>query len=139
MKSIRAREILVEKGLRVTPQRLAVLKAIINKKNHPTADKIVYSVKRSYPNISVGTVYKILDTFVEKNIICRVKTDSDIMRYDGFLDKHHHLYSNHSERIEDYYDEQLNRMIDSYFSKKKIPGFKIEDIRLQIIGKFLED
>ena len=34
---------------------------------------------------------------------------------------------------------ELNEMIEKYFEKKKIPDFKIEDVKLQIIGKFLKD
>ena len=41
------------------------------------------------------------------------------MRYDSILDKHHHLYSSETEHIEDYYDEELDRMIEGYFKKKK--------------------
>ena len=58
------------------------------------------------------------------------------MRYDSILDKHHHLYSSETEHIEDYYDEELDRMIEGYFKKKKIPNFSVEDIKVQIIGKF---
>lgn len=58
------------------------------------------------------------------------------MRYDGILEKHHHLYSSESERIEDYFDNDLNALIEDYFSKKKIAGFEIEEVKLQILGRF---
>jgi Fur family peroxide stress response transcriptional regulator len=58
------------------------------------------------------------------------------MRYDPVLDAHHHLYSIDSDRIEDYFDPELNLLLENYFSGKSIPGFQIEDIKLQIIGKF---
>ncbi len=127
---------LTENNLKVTPQRMAVLEAILTLNNHPTADNIKNFIRKAHPNIAVGTVYKVLDILTEKNIIRKVKTDNDVMRYDGILEKHHHLYCEESDRIEDFYDEGLNKMIDGYFRKKKIPNFKIEDIKLQIIGKF---
>jgi Fur family transcriptional regulator, peroxide stress response regulator len=71
-------------------------------------------------------------------MIKKVKTEKDIMRYDAILEKHHHLYCSESERIEDFYDEELNQLIDDYFKNKDIPNFKIEDIKLQIIGKFTD-
>jgi Fur family peroxide stress response transcriptional regulator len=48
------------------------------------------------------------------------------------------LYCSDSDRIEDFVDDELNEMIEKYFEKKKIPDFKIEDVKLQIIGRFLK-
>ena len=137
MKFGKIRDILIDKGLKVTPQRLAVLEAVFELGNHPTAEKITEYIKRNHPNIAIGTVYKTLETYVEKGIVKKVKTDRDIMRYDAVLDKHHHLYCLESDKIEDYYDDDLNKMIDNYFRKKEIKNFRIEDIKLQIIGNFL--
>lgn len=128
--------ILKKNGLKVTPQRIAVLEAAMTLKNHPTAENIAGYIKLNDPNIATGTVYKTLDTLIEKGIIKRVKTESDIMRYDSVQEKHHHLYASDTDRIEDFYDDALNKILDNYFKRKKIPGFTIEDIRLQVIGKF---
>ena len=132
-----SRIILSEKNLKVTPQRLAVLEAIRKLKNHPTAENVIDFIRKNHPNIALGTVYKVLDTFVEKHIIKKVKTDKGIMRYDGVMENHHHLYCEESDRIEDFFDEKLNNIIDDYFKNKKIPNFKIKDVKLQIIGKFI--
>ena len=132
------RDILTDNGLKVTPQRLAILEAVFRMKNHPTVDKIIVHVKKKHPNIAVGTVYKILETLVDKGIIQKVKTDKDIMRYDAIIEKHHHLYCVESDRIEDYYDQDLNAVLEEYFAQNRISGFKIEDIKLQIIGRFLK-
>ncbi len=123
-------------NLKVTPQRIAVLEALANLKDHPTADKIKEYVVRNHPNIAVGTIYKTLETFVEKGLVKKVKTEQDFMRYDAILDKHHHLYCEDTERIEDFFDENLNAILEDYFKKKKIPNFKVKDIKLQIIGTF---
>jgi Fur family peroxide stress response transcriptional regulator len=131
------REILTTNGLRVTPQRIAVLGAVMTMNNHPTADHIIEYIQKNHPNIAVGTVYKILETFVNKKIIRKVKTDKDIMRYDAIKDNHHHLYCTESELIEDYFDDKLDNLLEDYFAKKNIPNFKIKDINLQIIGKFV--
>jgi len=127
---------LKDSQLKVTPQRVAVLEALNNLKNHPTADKIKEYVVKNHPNIAVGTIYKTLETFVEKGLVKKVKTEQDVMRYDAILDKHHHLYCEDTNRIEDFFDDQLNEMLEEYFKKKKIPNFKVKDIKLQIIGTF---
>ena len=127
---------LKDSQLKVTPQRVAVLEALSNLKNHPTADKIKEYVVKNHPNIAVGTIYKTLETFVEKGLVKKVKTEKDVMRYDAILDNHHHLYCADTERIEDFFDDQLNEVLEEYFQKKKIPNFKVKDIKLQIIGTF---
>jgi len=127
---------LKDSNLKVTPQRIAVLEALNNLKEHPTADKIKEYVVKNHPNIAVGTIYKTLETFVEKGLVKKVKTEQDVMRYDAILDKHHHLYCEDTDRIEDFFDDQLNVMLEEYFKKKKIPNFKVKDIKLQIIGTF---
>ncbi len=130
------RKNLIQKSLKVTPQRVAILEAVIKLNNHPTADNIIDFVRKSHPHIATATVYKVLDTMVENDLIKKVKTDKDIMRYDAVMEKHHHLYCSETDRIEDYIDDELNRLIEEYFLKKEIPGFQVEDIQLQIIGKF---
>jgi Fur family peroxide stress response transcriptional regulator len=139
MKLEEIRNKLVEKELRVTPQRMAILEAIIKLNNHPTAENIIEYIRKNYPNISTATVYKVLDTLIESGLIRKVKTEKDVMRYDALLESHHHLYCSDSDRIEDYIDNELNRILENYFEKQRIPDFKIEDIKLQIIGKFLKN
>ena len=129
---------LVEKKLRVTPQRISVLQAIYTLNNHPTAEMILDRIKEFHPNIATGTVYNVLDILVDHNLIKRVKTDKDIMRYDGMMEKHHHLYCSECEQIEDYMDDELDRLLSEYFKKKRINNFEIEEIKLHINGKFLK-
>ncbi|MBN3035139.1 MAG: transcriptional repressor [Bacteroidales bacterium] len=131
------RSLLKEAGLRITPQRLAVLHAIFQTRNHPTADQVIGMIRTQNPDIATGTVYKTLETLVGKGIIKKVKTSNEVMRYDVVQESHHHLYSSESERIEDYFDEELDEILDEYFRKKAIPGFQIEDVKLQIVGKFI--
>jgi Fur family peroxide stress response transcriptional regulator len=130
------RDKLTGKGLKVTPQRLAILEAVYNLNNHPTAENIIEYIHQYQPNIATGTVYKVLDTLVEHKLIKKVKTDCDIMRYDGIIEPHHHLYCSGSDVIEDYMDPDLDGLLKGYFSSKQISGFKIEEIVLQIRGTF---
>jgi Fur family transcriptional regulator, peroxide stress response regulator len=129
------REKLIESGLKITPQRLVVLTAVVELNNHPSADQIIDEIKANHPDIAVGTIYKTLETFVDKGLITKVNTVLGVMRYDADISSHHHLYYSNSGQIDDYFDDELNQMIDDYFKDKKIPNFKIESIKLQIIGK----
>jgi Fur family peroxide stress response transcriptional regulator len=136
MKKEKHRVDLNNSNLKVTPQRTAVLEALYSLKNHPTADNIKEYVVKNHPNIAVGTIYKTLEIFVVKGMIQKVKTEKGVMRYDAILDKHHHLYCEETEHIEDFFDDRLNNILEEYFKKKKIVGFKVKDIKLQIIGTF---
>lgn len=127
---------LSEKGLRVTPQRIAIFSAIIKLGHHPTAEKIIEFIKKNHPNISVGTVYKVLDSLVENKLLQKVKTENGVMRYDPLQTSHHHLYCKKTDRIEDYEDDKLNELITSYFDKKGIKNFNIQNIQLHITGTF---
>ena len=130
------REQLRKKGLKITPQRLAIFEAVVSLKNHPTAEKIIEYIRINHPNISVGTVYKVLDSLTENDLLIKVKSEKDIMRYDALVAHHHHLYCADTDRIEDYEDPELDKLINAYFEKKQIQDFNIRDIKLQITGTF---
>ena len=133
------RKKLTEKGLKITPQRISILEAVYTLNNHPTAENIIECIHGAHPNIATGTVYKVLETLVDNQIIQKVKTDKDIMRYEGVTEKHHHLYCSDCDMIKDYFDEELDALLKDYFEKKQISDFKIEDIILQINGTFTND
>lgn len=129
-------KLLAEHGLKVTPQRLAVLNALKEIKDHPTADAVKEFVHKKHPNLALGTVYNILETFCERGITRKVKTDRDFMRYDVEMHHHHHLYCDECDYIENYFDEELDKLLFDYFERKQIPDFNIRDINLQIIGSY---
>lgn len=127
---------LAGKGLKITPQRMAILEAIYELKNHPAAENIIEYIRQKHPNIATGTVYKVLETLVDNRLIKKVTTDKDVMRYDGIMENHHHLYCSESDLIEDYHDNELNEVLRKYFENKRLPGFNIEEFVLQIKGTF---
>ena len=134
--NIKIRDSFKEKGLKITPQRIAILKAIYTLNNHPTVEDIVTYIRKDNPNIAKRTVYKVLDTLEENQLVKKVKTDKEVMRYDGIVKNHHHLYCSECDLIEDYYDEELDKLLENHFKNKNIEGFKLEDIVLQIRGTF---
>lgn len=130
---------LKDAGMKVTPQRHAILEAVHTLDIHPTAENIIEYIRKTHPGIATGTVYNVLDALVENELICRVKTEKDAMRYDAVMKKHHHIYCAETDRIEDYYDRELDDMLKAYFRKKEMPDFEIKDIILQIKGNFKEN
>lgn len=129
------RDRLIHSGLKITPQRIAIFNSVIRLNNHPTVEQIADDIREDYPNISIATIYKVLDTLVDNGLLKRVTTEKDVSRYDAIVEPHHHIYISDSKIIKDYFDSELSDLLISYFSKKEIPGIAIEDIKLQIIGR----
>ncbi|NJK86965.1 MAG: transcriptional repressor [Bacteroidales bacterium] len=123
---------LTEKKLKVTPQRLAILEAVHVLGNHPTAENVTEYVRKNQPNIASGTVYSVLETMVKYELIKKVTTDRDVMRYDAVMQDHHHLYCTECDLIEDYMDEELNELLRNYL-KERNKGFS--DQRICIADK----
>ncbi|QKG79826.1 Fur family transcriptional regulator [Tenuifilum thalassicum] len=132
-------KILADRGLKITPQRVAVLEVLYEIRNHPSAEEVRQKLHSKYPSIAIGTIYNILDTFCENGIIKKVKTDSDFVRYDVDMENHHHIYGLNNNLIQNYHDEELDKLLKEYFAKKGIPNFQIKEFSLQIIGQYTND
>jgi len=130
------RDSITEAGLKVTPQRILVLRSLHEMSSHPSADEVIAYIRRSNPHMGTGTVYNILEVFADRGVVLRVKTEKGILRYDAVSEKHHHIYCTDTEKIEDYHDSELTKVLEEYFSKHQIQGFEIEELKLHIIGKF---
>lgn len=129
---------LKKEGLKITPQRVVILKALHSLKNHPTAKQIVDTVHENNPNISVGTIYKTLDTLIEKGVIAKFGNTNDVTRYDSIVENHHHIYTGDNNKIEDYVNDELDHLLMDFFKKNSIPNLKIESIKVSINGKYLK-
>jgi Fur family transcriptional regulator, peroxide stress response regulator len=125
-----------DKGLKATARRVSILNAISELKNHPTAEEIVRSIRNQNIKIATATVYKALDILAARRIISKVETGRNIIRYDAITETHHHLISSDSNIIKDYRNETINEVLKGYFKENKIQDFDIEEIKLQIIGRF---
>ncbi len=132
------KQIISAQGLKATLQRIAVYEALMNVPNHPTVEMLMEYIGEKYPSIATGTVYKTLENFAENNLVKKLRTENEAMRYDVFLEKHFHLIDSEKEKLIDYYDSELSNYLENYFKQKNIPNFSINDIKIQIIGKYLE-
>ena len=132
------KEKIAQSGLKVTQQRIAILKALHDTDEHPSAEFLYKVLSENYPALSLGTIYKTLDSLVEKGLVRKVFCPDGIKRFDVHTDPHSHLYCQESQKIIDFEDPELESLIKSYLAQKKINNFRIEDIQVQISGKILE-
>ena len=126
---------IVEGGLKFTHQRMVIYKAIEDAENHPTADNVFEGIKDSNPSISLGTVYKTLDTFVNSGIIQKFMDNQGVMRFDPILETHSHLYCKKTNEIRDYRNEELEALLKGFFEKNQIKDFEVDEISIVIRGQ----
>src|SRR5229473_1175414 len=79
------------KKMAVTPQRLAVLRALLESGDHPRADRIYARVRREHPRISLATVHRTLERLCDVGEARKVTPLHETARYDGNTRPHHHV------------------------------------------------
>lgn len=72
-----------ERGHRLTPQRLAVLKALVDSQEHPSAEQIYERVKVDFPMTSLATVYKTVAVLKEMGEVLELGFSDDSNHYNG--------------------------------------------------------
>ena len=77
-------------GYRVTKQRAAIFEYLLSTDAHPTAETIHQSVRRQLPSISLATVYKAVDSFVDVGLVNRIQRGASSARYDATVADHAH-------------------------------------------------
>lgn len=90
-------------GLKITPQRMAVYKVLIESKQHPSADMVFRKVREVLPNISLDTVNRTLLTLAEIGAASIVEGSGDVKRFDGKLETHQHFKCVKCKRIFDFH------------------------------------
>jgi len=98
-------------GLAVTPQRLAIIKALLGSGEHPRADAIFAAVRIQHPHISLATVHRTLETLCDIGEARKVTTLHDSARYDGNMIPHHHVVCVKCRRIRDIEIPRLDRIL----------------------------
>ena len=94
-------QILRNKGLKVTPQRIEILRFLDEHRVHPTADDIYRSLKKTNPSLSKTTVYNSLDVLTKKHVIQCLTISLSEHRYDFGNKMHHHFFCYRCGRIYD--------------------------------------
>lgn len=122
---------LKEKGLKITPQRLAILDSLLEKcREHPGATMIFNEARKKAKRVSLSTVYATLKEFSENGLIRQLEFDRMENRYDVDLSDHVNLICNRCGKIVDYAVPESLAPRD--IARKS--GFIVTDTRLEFHG-----
>ena len=120
-------------GLRMTPQRKTVYEAMMEL-HHAGIDEIIKKVQSMDSEMTVSTIYRILDSFCAANLLSLVfNPDVGKSYYDITVKEHHHVFK--GQKIMDYMDDGLTALIRKYMKEKKFAPEDIEKVQVQIIMK----
>ncbi|MEM9772403.1 MAG: Fur family transcriptional regulator [Cyanobacteria bacterium P01_D01_bin.73] len=84
-------EALRGKGLRVTPQRVAVYDNLLKRSDHPTVDQIMIDLNHDLPVSSKATIYSTLSSLREAGLVREILLEEGVTRYDSNVGPHHHF------------------------------------------------
>ena len=96
---------LKEAGLKLTPQRLALIEILKGNKNHPSADMIYKELKKKYPMVSLSTVYNILNVLKKIGEIEELAISENKVYYDPNTEPHHHFLCEKCGQIQDVFQD----------------------------------
>ena len=135
------KEMLKEKGLKVTNQRLLVLQVLAEHGDeHMTAEDIFELVKEDYPEIGLATIYRTVQLLLDMQLVDRIMLDDGCVRYEigDFLDEqeghrqhHHHLICTECGSVSAFRDDLLEDL-EAYIEKET--GFQVTDHELKFYG-----
>jgi len=118
-------------NLKVTPQRMAIYRELVDSTEHPTVDAMFQTVKKEYPNISYDTVSRTMLTFAEIGMVDLVEVYGGAKRFDPNVTNHHHLHCVSCGKILDFHNDEYNNLeIPDHVRQ----GFKVLTSRVVLKG-----
>ena len=112
-------------GLKMTPQRLAILEYLDGNTKHPSAEDIYLEIKKIYPMVSFATIYKTIEV-LKKGDLLELTIDPKRRRYDPDTRHHHHLICIDCKEIRDIYAEMTVDIPDSARGSFEMVGNHVE-------------
>ena len=119
-----------DKGLKLTPQRLAILEYLDENKSHPSADDIYTEIRKKFPMMSFATVYNTIETLKKKGYLVELTIDPERRHYDPDISPHHHLICKKCKKIVD-----IHRDFSINIPEDQRDAFEIFDNHIEFYGR----
>lgn len=107
-------------GLKLTPQRLAILDFLDGNTAHPSAEDIYKALSENFPTMSLATVYNTLESLKEKGRVHELSIDPDKKRFDPNTKPHNHLICLKCKRVAD-----IHKTFDLKLAWSEISDFDV--------------
>ena len=106
--------------LKYSRQRESIKVCLQGRKDHPTADMLYTDVRKEFPNISLGTVYRNLNLLTDIGEAIKISTPDGGDRFDGTVQPHNHFLCTKCGRFLDLEldmksIEEMNRLANDCF------------------------
>lgn len=114
-------------GLKYSRQREAVLVYLRSTKSHPTAEQVYHEIRKDFPKISLGTVYRNLNLLADQGKIVQLNCGDGVEHFDAMTEPHNHFICRHCGSVLDLEfapDLSIDAEADKTFSGK-IEGHEI--------------
>ena len=123
------------KGLKLTPQRIAVYEYLLGTKGHPSAEIIYLALIEKFPTMSLATVYKSLKTLCKVELVQELNLGEGNFRYDAIIEDHAHFQCNRCNVVLDLMNVPTEKVMDAV---SKNQTFHIESSKLYFFGTCME-
>ena len=121
-----------DKGLKLTPQRMAIFRILSDSDQHFTVDEVYQRAKVEYPMLSPATVYRNMEQMVTAELLSHLDLGGSAMRYDTNLEKHHHFVCDRCSKVNDIYLDEFHYTIDE--DRSSLGHSEINDSTLYLHG-----
>ncbi|GAA5343856.1 peroxide-responsive transcriptional repressor PerR [Planifilum fimeticola] len=118
-------------GVRMTPQRHAILEYLLSSMSHPTADEIYKALEKDFPNMSVATIYNNLRLFKEAGLVRELTYGDASSRFDANMSDHYHVICRRCGKITDF---KYPPLIEVEEEAAKKTGFQVDSHRMEVYG-----
>lgn len=103
-------EALRRAGIRVTHQRLEILREVAGSRDHPDAETVFRGVRERLPSVSLDTVYRTLWLLTDMGLITTLGVPQERFRFDGNMRPHHHFVCTRCGLARDFYSGELDEL-----------------------------
>jgi len=123
-------------GMRATRGRRAVLAALDEASDHPTAEDLLLRARKADPALSLSSVYRILKEFHDRGMVRRhVFTQGRAVWELAQRALHAHLIDVHTGEIVELPEADLVRR---YQAEAETLGYRLRDVRLELYGERID-
>src|ERR1035437_6006663 len=125
------RELCRQRDLAGTHQRITIYEALSSMPGHPSPEQVYDRVRQQIPSISLATVYKTINTFIETGIVHEASLHHGSTRLDSNLEPHHHMVCTKCKTIFDLKQGAIGPVL----LKGALPnGFRVQRLSVEVLG-----